>query len=144
MSLKNCDHHIAGTGGEQVFRHSEVGQHRLFRCESGCELGACFTRHLHVLGAILRGGFVAGIESFCGVEYAAEICGIPGFGCRVRRSRGLSQSMGCTGQFDDPGLTGDVHNVLTRIEDSGIIATMRSESVEGAKRWITQGVRILS
>lgn len=47
----------------------------------------------------------------------------------------LSQSMGCTGQFDDPGLLGNGHNVLTRIEDSGIIAATRAESVEGAKRW---------
>ena len=57
----------------------------------------------------------------------------------------LSQSMGCTEQFDDPGLLGNLRNVLTRIEDSGIIAAMCSESVEGAKRWIiTQGVTILS
>ena len=56
----------------------------------------------------------------------------------------LSQSMGCTEQFDDPGLPGNVRNVLTRIEDSGIIAAMRAESVEGTKLWIAQGVKILS
>ena len=52
--------------------------------------------------------------------------------------------MGCTEQFDDPGLLGNVRNVLTRIEDSGIIAAMRAESVEGTKLWIAQGVKILS
>ena len=84
------------------------------------------------------------IESVRGVENAAEICGVPGLDIVFVGLGDLSQSMGCTGQFDDPGLLRNVHNVLTRIEDSGKIAAMHAESVEGAKRWIAQGVKILS
>lgn len=84
------------------------------------------------------------IESVRGVENAAEICRIPGLEVVFVGLGDLSQSMGCAGRFDDPGLLGSVQNVLTLIKDSGKIAAMHAESVEGAKRWIAQGVKILS
>lgn len=84
------------------------------------------------------------IESVRGVENAAEICAVPGLDVVFVGLGDLSQSMDRTGQFDDPGLLANVHNVLTLIKDSGKIAAMHAESVEGAKRWITQGVKILS
>lgn len=83
------------------------------------------------------------IESSVAVENAEEICGVDGLDIVFIGMGDLSQSMGCVGRFDDPGLLEKVDTVLRVIQDSGKIAAIQTGSVKAAKQWIEQGVKLL-
>ena len=124
-------------------KYSPIGERGYSSSSRGTIYGVAGTAQELFAEANERTMTMVQIESVRGVENAAEICGVAGLDIVFVGMGDLSQSMGCTGQFSDPRLLEKVHHVLSVIKDSGKIAAMHTESVEGANRWLARGVKIL-
>lgn len=84
------------------------------------------------------------VEDIKAVAALGEILAVEGIDGILVGPADLSQSMGLTGQFENPEFTKVVHDVIARTIAAGKIAGIFCFSAEDAKYWAGKGARFLS
>lgn len=84
------------------------------------------------------------VESLRGVENAEAICEVTGLDAVFVGLADLSQSLGVPGELDHPTVLDAARKVLAVTRASGKASAMLVDTSEDAKRWIAEGVQIIS
>lgn len=86
---------------------------------------------------------VVQIEDIKAVEALDEIVAVDGIDGLLIGPADLSQSMGLTGQFDNPDFVRVVHDAVARVIRAGKHAGIFCFNADQAKYWRSQGARLL-
>jgi len=83
------------------------------------------------------------IEHRDAIENLPELLSVPGIDAAFVGPADLSASLGKPGQTNDPDVERAIHQVIEVSEENGIIPGIHTSSVEKAKFWIDQGMKMI-
>jgi 2-keto-3-deoxy-L-rhamnonate aldolase RhmA len=83
------------------------------------------------------------IEHRDAIERLSELLSVPGIDAAFVGPADLSASLGKPGQSDDPEVEKAIRSVIKVSEANGVIPGIHTSSVEKAKYWIDQGMKMI-
>jgi len=128
-TVKWCRYYPMGERGMALSR-----QHTFF--ESGKTVESMGQLNEEVLIAVQ-------IEHRDAVESLPELLSVPGIDVAYVGPADLSTSLGRPGQTDDHDVDKAIHRVIEVSEENGIIPGIHTSSLENAKYWIDEGMKMV-
>ncbi len=83
------------------------------------------------------------IEHRDAIDQLPEILSVPGIDAAFVGPSDLSASLGKPGQANDPEVERAIHQVIRVSKEKGIIPGIHTDTIEKAKYWINQGMRMI-
>jgi 2-keto-3-deoxy-L-rhamnonate aldolase RhmA len=83
------------------------------------------------------------IEHRDAIERLPDLLSVPGIDAAFVGPADLSASLGKPGQSDDPEVEKTIRRVVQVCEDKGVIPGIHTSSVEKAKYWVGQGMKMI-
>lgn len=87
---------------------------------------------------------VVQIETDKGVSNADEILSTEGIAAVMIGPFDLSQSLGCPGDMEDPGVVSACGEVIRACDRNGVSSGIHIQSVEDAEKWISRGMKFIT
>ncbi len=84
------------------------------------------------------------IEGKAGLDNLDEILEVPGIDVVFIGPYDLSQSLGLTGQTSHPDVLEVMRRAVNKITNKGLVAGTFTDTIEGAKKWVGEGVKFLA
>ena len=127
--VKWCRYHPMGERGMGLAR-----QHTFF--ESGNTVETMAQLNEEILIALQ-------IEHRDAIENLPDLLSVPGIDAAFVGPADLSTSLGKPGRANDPDVEKAIRRVIEVSEEKGVIPGIHTSSVEGARYWVDQGMRMI-